>query len=186
MSMKRWSTAVASALLTCGMAGAAQTQTPSTPATTDQKAGASPAITLTGCVQKESAVLKRTPLAGDIGMSDEFVLTHSSVTPPPGSNETPKPDAQAPPEPVGTAGSAVNFGRVYRLTGDMEKDLKPYLGQRVSIVGRVKGKEKITDDLSSIGTSGKAAAGAWTPENTPEVTIESIAPATGSCAPAVK
>ena len=182
MSMKRWSTSVAAAVMVCGVA--AMAQTPSSPAS-DQKA-ATPAITVTGCVQKESAVLKRNPAAAGIGMGDEFVLTNAAVTPAPGSNEAPKPDVQAPPEPTGTSGSLTGFGVVYRLTGDKESELNPYVGQRVSIVGSLKVKEKTADEMSSIGTSGKAAEGAWTPENTREVTIDSIAPAAGTCAPIVK
>jgi hypothetical protein len=181
MSMKRWSTSVAAAVMVCGMTAAAQTPS----SANDQKA-ASPAITVTGCVQKESAVLKRNPVAANVGMGDEFVLTNSAVAPAPGSNEAPKPDVQPPPEPTGTSGSLTTLGVVYRLTGDKEGELKPYVGQRVSIVGRLKDKEKTADQISSIGTSGKAAEGAWTPENTREVTIDSITPITGTCAPIVK
>jgi hypothetical protein len=180
MSMMRWSTSVAAAVMVCAVTAVAQT--PSSPAT-DQK-GVSPAITVTGCVQKESAVLKRNPAAGSIGMGDEFVLTNSAITPAPGSNEAPKPDVQAPPpEPTGTSGSANNFGIVYRLTGDKESELKSYVGQRVLIAGTLKAKEKATDELSSIGTSGKAAEGASTPDNTRELIIDSITPAAGTCAP---
>ena len=180
MSMKRWSTSVAAAVMVCGVTAVAQT--PSSPAS-DQK-GASAAITVTGCVQNESAVLKRNPVAANIGMGDEFVLTNAAVTPPPGSNEAPKPDVQ-PPEPTGTSGST-GLGVVYRLTGDKERELKTYVGQRVSIVGSLKEKEGATDKMSSIGTTGKAAGGAWTPENTRELTIDSIAAATGTCGPLVK
>ena len=134
-------------------------------------------------MQNESAVLKRNPIAANVGMGDEFVLTNAAITPAAGSNEAPKPDVQAP--PIGTSGST-GLGVVYRLTGDKERELKTYIGQRVSIVGTVKEKEGATDKMSSIGTSGKAAEGAWTPENTREVTIESIAAATGTCPPAVK
>ena len=182
MSMKRWSASTAAAIMVCSLPITAQTPASSA---IDQK-DTSPAITITGCVQNESAVLKRNPIAAGIGMSDEFVLTNATVTPAPGSNESPKPDVQAPPSPIGTSGSATGFGQVYRATGDKENDLKPYVGQRVSIVGRVKAKEGATDKMSSIGTSGKAAEGAWTPDNTPELVIDSIAPATGTCAPAVK
>jgi hypothetical protein len=181
MSMKRWSTSLAAAVIVCGVTAVAQT--PSSPAS-DQKS-APAAITVSGCVQSESAVLKRNPIAANIGMGDEFVLTNAVVTPAPGSNEAPKPDVQAPPEPTGTSGST-GLGVVYRLTGDRERELKTYVGQRVSIVGSLKEKEGATDKMSSIGTSGKAAAGAWTPENTRELTIDSIATAAGTCAPVVK
>jgi hypothetical protein len=183
MNMKRWSASTAAAIMVGGLTIAAQTPASSTK---DQKDMASPAITITGCVQNESAVLKRNPIAAGVGMGDEFVLTNAAVTPAPGSNEAPKPDVQAPPAPTGTSGSSAGFGQVYRVTGDKENDLKPYLGQRVSIVGRVKVKEGATDKMSSIGTTGKAAEGARTPDNTPELIIDSIAQASGTCAPAVK
>jgi len=40
--------------------------------------------------------------------------------------------------------------------------------------------------MSSIGTTGKPTGGAWTPENTRELTIDSIAAAAGTCGPLVK
>jgi hypothetical protein len=181
MNMKRWSASTAAAIMACGL-----TLTAQAPAASADQKDTSPAITITGCVQKESDVLKRNPVAANIGMGDEFVLTHAAVTPAPGSNEAPKPDVQAPPSAIGTSGSATTFGQVYRVTGDKETELKTYVGQRVSIVGRVKAKEGTTDKMSSIGTSGKAAEGAWTPENTPELLIDSVATASGTCTPAVK
>jgi hypothetical protein len=176
MSMKRLSASMTAAVLACGIAAAAQA-----PATSGADQKAPPVITVTGCVQKESVVLKRNPAAAAIGMSDEFVLTSAAIAPAPGGNDTPKSDVQ-PQEPTATSGSAGSVGPVYRVTGDKEGELKAYLGQRVAITGRVKEKEKATDKMSSIGTTG----GAWTPENTPEVLIESIAAAPGACAPLIK
>jgi hypothetical protein len=137
----------------------------------DQTAKASPAMTIAGCVQKESAVLKRNPAAADVGMDDEFVLTFATLNPAPGANE------------ASTSDQPGNFGRVYRLTGDKEKDLKSYAGQRVEITGTIKEKEKLTDAISSIGTSGKAEL---TPANTPEVSIDAVKPLSGTCAPVIK
>src|SRR5215471_1020010 len=165
MSIRRGSMLAAAVFAIAGAAVLAQT----------------PATTVVGCVQKESAVLKRTPIAGNMGMGDEFVLTFAKPAPPPGADE-PKPDVAPPPEPTGTSGSASNFGTVYRLTGDKEKDLKSYVGQRVEISGTVKEKEKTTDAMSSIGTSGKDL----TPSNTAEITIDTIKPLSGACTPAIK
>jgi hypothetical protein len=135
----------------------------------------SPGISVAGCVQKESSVLKRTPIAANVGMDDEFVLTFAKPAPAPGAGEA-KPDVA--PEPTGTSGSAGNFGMVYRLTGDKEKELKSYVGQRVEIAGSVKEKEKTTDAISSMG-AGKS--GDLTPSNTAEITIDSIRPVSGTC-----
>jgi len=138
-----------------------------------------PTINVTGCVQKESSVLKRTPIAGDVGMGDEFVITNVKPAAAPGADE-PKPDVT--PEPTGTSGSAGNFGMVYRLTGDKEKDLKSFVGQRVEVTGTVKDKDKAADAMSSVGTSGKEL----TPENTAELTITDIKPVGGACSPDAK
>src|SRR4029079_14098069 len=123
----------------------------------------SPSISVAGCVQKESSVLKRTPIAGNIGMDDEFVLTNAK---PSTAADALKPDVA--PEPTATSGATGGFGTVYRLTGDKEKELKIYVGQRVEITGAVKDKEKTTDAMSSVGTSGKS--GDLTPSNTAEIT----------------
>src|SRR5258708_6322734 len=77
--------------------------------------GPKPSITVAGCVQKEPSVLKRNPAAGqisEIGLTDEFVLTHAQLNPKP--MDEPNPEAQP---PVGTSGSLGNVGKVYRVTG---------------------------------------------------------------------
>jgi hypothetical protein len=165
MSIKRASMFVAAAFATSGAIAMAQ----------------APSVSFAGCVQKESSVLKRTPVVANAGMDDEFVLTFAKPSPAPGMTD-PKPDA-APPEATGTSGSPGNFGTVYRLTGDKEKDLKSFVGQRVEISGTVKEKDKAADTMSSIGTSGRTEL---TPDNTAEITIDAIKPVSGACAPAVK
>jgi hypothetical protein len=182
MNMTRMSFGWALAMAIAGAAAISAAAQQPAPAP-DQAAKASPVITLSGCVQPESAVLKRNPVAADVGMGDEFVLTFATVTPPAGANEVPKPDVEPAPAAAGTSGSVGNFGKVYRLTGDKEKDLKSYAGQRVEITGALKDKEKAIDAMSSIGTSGKTEL---TPANTPEFTIDAIKPLSGSCPPAIK
>jgi hypothetical protein len=156
------------------------------PATDEQQSGAQ-AFTVTGCVQKEAAVLKRSAVAGNVGMSDEFVLTNallkkSDAVSDKAKTETEPPSAETPSaEPVGTSGSASNFGKVYRVTGDKESELKTYVGQRVEIAGSFKKDEDAKTELGAVGTSGRAVAGEPTTENTPEITITSIKPVPGSC-----
>ena len=173
MNIGRVSMAMAAAFATSGAIALAQAPTPA-PA-----APQAPSVSFAGCVQKESSVLQRTPIAGNVGMDDEFVLTFAKPAPVPGTE--PKPDAA--PEPTGTSGTAGNFGTVYRLTGDREKELKSYVGQRVEISGTIKEKEKATDAMSSIATSGKTDL---TPSNTAEIAIDTIRPVSGACAPVVK
>ena len=140
----------------------------------------SPVERFEGCVQKESSVLKRNPVAANVGMDDEFVITFAKAAVPGGDI----PKSEVPPEPKATSGSPGNFGTVYRLTGDKEKELKSLVGQRVEVSGSIKDKEKMTDALSSVGTSGKVEL---TPANTAEISIDSIRPLTGgSCAPLIK
>lgn len=183
MSIRRMWPALVFAL-SFGAAGVvAQSQQPAVSADQHQ-ATPSETVTIAGCVQKESAVLKRNPVAGNVGMDDEFVLTHAAKGSAPGANDVPKPDVSEPPAAVGTSGMAGNFGTVYRLTGDKESELKGYVGQRVEITGSFKHEDKAADAMSAAGTSGKA--GDLTPANTPEITIEAIKPVSGTCAPAIK
>lgn len=183
MNIRRMWPALVLALSCGGAAVLAQSQQPAASAD-QQRATPSETVTIAGCVQKESAVLKRNPVAGNIGMDDEFVLTHAAKGSAPGANDAPKPDVSEPPAPVGTSGMAGNFGTVYRLTGDKEHELKGYVGQRVEITGSFKHEDKAADALSAAGTSGRT--GELTPANTPEITIDAIKPVSGSCAPAVK
>ena len=178
MSIRPISASLLGVLAFCGAVAAAQTPAP----TANQKAASdSPAVTLSGCVQNESAVLQRNPAAGNLGMGDEFVLTFAAVNP--AAGETAKPEVQ--PSPAGgTPGAPGNFGKVYRMTGDKEKELKNYVGQRVQITGTFKSKEDAADAMSSVGTTGRT--GDLTPANTPEITITTVTPASGTCAPVVK
>jgi hypothetical protein len=190
MNIKRTSFVAAAALAMTGAVGMAQQYPPQTPPQTPTQARPqtpsetppqAASVTFAGCVQKESSVIKRSPVAGNVGMDDEFVLTNS--IPALSADATaPKPDAAKPSEPTGTSGSVGNFGIVYRLTGDREKELKSFVGQRVEITGLLKDKEKMTDKMSSVGTSSKDI----TPDNTAEITVDAIKPVSGSCAPAIK
>jgi hypothetical protein len=156
-----------------------------------QKDATSPqSITVSGCVLKESSVLKPGALGTatmGAGMGDEFVLTQAKLNE--STTATEKPEAGAattpPNEPVGTSGTENDFGKVYRLTGDKEGDLKNYVGQRVEIMGMFKHDEDAKAEAGAVGTGGHA--GELTAANTPEITITSITPSTGSCSvPAIK
>jgi hypothetical protein len=166
------------------------TQQPSAVSEQQKDATSPQSITVSGCVLKESSVLKRGAIGSatmGAGMGDEFVLTQAKLSD--SKTATEKPEAGAAPaqpnEPAGTSGSA-NFGKVYRLTGEKENDLKNYVGQRVEIVGMFKHEEDAKAEAGAVGTSGRPA-GELTTANTPEITITSVTPSTGSCpVPAVK
>jgi hypothetical protein len=164
---------VAAVWLAWGIAAAAQA--PSTPASPPSDT----VIIVTGCVKQESAVLKGARAAGDVPMSNDFVLTRSTLNPLPDrakADTVPATDT-----PVGTAGSAavVGFGKVYRVTGDKENDLKPYVGQRVEITGEFKNEAEAKAELAS---RDRSVTGELTPANTPEIIITAIKPLSGSCA----
>jgi hypothetical protein len=173
MSLKLMSGATAAAWLVCGLVAGAQAP--------DQKSDAA-VITVAGCVQPEASVLKRPAIARNIGMGDEFVLTRSMLAKGTSSMDRPPTEAAPPPaETAGTSGSAGNFGKVYRVTGQKENELKPYVGQRVEVTGTFKHDEDAKAELGAVGTSGRAVSGELTPENTPEITIVSIRAVPGAC-----
>ena len=146
----------------------------------------SPVVTVIGCVQKETAVLKANPAtAAEPGMGDEFVLTNSKLSTGAPAMDQPAPADPPAADPVGTSGSASNFGKVYRVTGDKESDLKAFVGQRVEISGAFKNEADAKTELSTAGTSGRTAA-ELSKTNTPEITIATIKPSTGSCGGAIK
>lgn len=133
-----------------------------------------PVITVSGCVQKETDVLKRTGLAGSIGLVDEFVLTSASNRP-----AAPEPAEPRPDEPTGTSGLIASPGKVYRLTGGKEPDLRSFVGQRVEINGAIKRPSADARDLEPARRGNSYAE--LTPDKTPEITIASIKPVSGTC-----
>jgi len=141
------------------------------------------AITVSGCIQSENSVLKKNPISANVGMSDEFVITNATLKKDQAAAE-PKSEAEPPASAaVGTSGLASNFGKVYRLTGTQEQDLKSFVGQRVEIAGTFKNDTDAKAELGAVGTSGRAVPGEPTVENSPEITITSIKPTTGTCSP---
>jgi hypothetical protein len=110
-------------------------------------------------------------------MGDEFVLTHASLK----SSDSASTASEAKPP---AAGMQNTFGKVYRATGDKEESLKTYVGQRVQVTGTFKDSEDATRELGATGTSGSSAAAKPTVANSPEFTIQSVTPTSGSCTPA--
>jgi hypothetical protein len=164
---------VAAACLSCAVVSAQSQAAPPSPAAGAQAAD-SPVVTVIGCVQKETAVLKgNAATAAEPGMGDEFVLTNSKLS-------TGAPAMDQPPASPEASGSPSNFGKVYRVTGDKESDLKALVGQRVEISGAFKNAADAKTELSTVGTSGRTA-GEPSKQNTPEITIATVKPSTGSC-----
>ena len=83
--------------------------------------------TVVGCLMKETDYRKAHGLGkgalGGTGLGDEYVLVDASVVSP-GASEN------------GSGACSENAaGMAYRTTGHLEKDLKPFLGQRVEVTG---------------------------------------------------
>ncbi len=134
-------------------------------------------VTITGCLKEETDVLKRpTAGTGNLGMSDEFVLTSSSIKlgAPSTETEPPTETKPTPPAPTGTSGT-LEPGKIYRVTGDKEAELKTHVGHRVEIAGTFKHEYEARRELEAIGTTGKPPANMPEPTNmnTPEITIVS-------------
>jgi hypothetical protein len=181
MKMTVLSGSIAAVCLAGGLAAAAQVPAQSSSSTSAAQSTPPAAITVAGCVQQEASVLKRNAAVGEVGMSDEFVLTQSILNPRPPTDQ-PKSETEPPPAAaVGTSGSVSNFGKVYRVTGDKENELKTYVGQRVEITGAFKNDAEAKAELASAGIKGRSTGAELTPANTPEITIAAIRPVAGSC-----
>jgi hypothetical protein len=174
--------AIVAAWLACGITAAAQATaaTPSSSPAAEQVPAAT-TIVVAGCVQNESSVLTRHPAVGEVGMRDEFVLTHVTLNPRPSADRSK--DVTEPPAetPVGTSGAAGSVGKVYRVTGDREKELKVYLGQRIEITGAFKNDFDAKEELAAVIPGGRSITDPLTPANAPEITITAIRPVPGPC-----
>jgi len=115
-------------------------------------------MTITGCVGREVDVLRTSP--GNLGLADEFVLIRPSA----------KQEMAA---------------RVYRLSGDLEKQLKDRVGQQVEITASFDSDDDARLEAARDEASAKAAK---TPDRRPEakdvpkMTIQSIHPLGTTCA----
>lgn len=145
------------------------------PSRTDQT------ITVIGCVQREVDVLRTSP--GNLGLANEYVLARSSI----------KPDASG--SSGGSAGSGTRgrdavatsgpSGRVYRLTGDKERDLKAQVGKEVEIIGsfdsdadaKLEAKRNVAPPASARTEARPPAS-----HDVPEILIQSIRPLGNACA----
>jgi hypothetical protein len=178
-------TAIGACVLAATATISAQQQVPPADKAAAAPQSAPAAITVAGCVQEEKTVRKRDPAQGQIGeagMGDEFVLTNSMLNPKADAPPPALPSAQPPAQPpVGTSGSVGNFGKVYRVTGDAENELKAHVGKRVEITGTFKQDADAKAELGAVGTSGRAIGGELTTANTPEITINAVKVIPGAC-----
>ena len=134
-------TALLSAAVFAGLASAAAAQQPNQK---DPKRSDIDVITVTGCVEKESAYRasiasgKGGPLGTGVGKGDEYVLR---------SVETVKADTL---KPTGT--SPTTFEEVYAVTGHLEHELDKAVGHKIAASGYVEvAKSKGTDKVKDLG-----------------------------------
>lgn len=130
-----------------------------------------PVVTVTGCVQRESAVLQPAFITGRAGMDKEFVLTFARLNP--SDLQPPPPESIEPPDAVGT---------VYRLTGPKEAGLTQFLSQRIQVTGTFKDAKA----AAAIRSPMHARAGQLTPADTPEIVIDTFKLVSEVCSPPVK
>ncbi len=139
------------------------------------------ALTITGCVQREVDVLRTSP--GNLGLADEFVLIRSSAKAASAAPATPGREgaARGVEDAAATSGP---YGRVYRLSGDQEKQLKDHVGQQVEITASF---DSDTDARIEAQRDAAAPKTASTPDRRPEakdvpkMSVQSIRPLGGAC-----
>ena len=156
--------------VTLGMVASAQStgQPPAQPPATAQAPAQQPPakapeqqVTLVGCVQTEDDYRKAHNLAKGgvvgtgVGSGNEFVLISASMS------------SAGAPAATGTAGTTAE-GSAFEISGPKEADLKPFVGKRVEITGKLKAAEK-----SATGApTGGATAG--TPPTGVDVTSQDL------------
>jgi hypothetical protein len=135
---------------------------PSTPSVTGQQ----PTMTLAGCLYREEQVPGRKPNPAErVGIAEDFILADASIA------TAEKPGAT--PGATGTAGAAPSSGNMYRVDGQAADKLKPLVGKRVEVTGRI-----------DIGSSLSGAAARPAPDQNkdlPEFEATSIREVPGTC-----
>jgi hypothetical protein len=143
-------------------------------------------VTLVGCVQREVDVLRTSP--GNLGLANEFILVRTSVKP---DSATGKAAAAA----TGTAGRATEdaaaasgpYGRIYRLSGDQEAQLKDHVAEQVEIAASFEtDKDAQLEAQRDVAPSKTASTPDRRPEakDVPKMVIQSIRPLGTGCASA--
>jgi hypothetical protein len=145
-------------------------------------------MTVTGCVQREVDVLRTSP--GNLGLSDEYVLIRSSV-------KSTSPSSAGRPATTGTtrgstedaAATSGPSGRVYRVTGDKERQLEGQLGRQIEITASFDSDADASLEARGDTMSPKPAG---TPDrrptahDVPEIVIHSVRPLGIACAGTVE
>lgn len=194
MSLARAGAFVLTAVL-AAMPGAAQERPRSA-----QGASPDPAtVTVSGCLWREADLPDMRPsLTERAGIGEDYILT--AATQPEGEGDRGRTDergsAAETKTPGGTAATAI---RMYRVTGLEDQQLRPRVGTRVRVTGRLEnvpgqGRGNLGSSTKATGTTsgqtssgtpgtndrGSADRGLTLNENLPEIDATAIAAATGA------
>jgi hypothetical protein len=137
--------------------------------------------TVTGCVMKEEDYRRTARLPNlSPGRGNEYILANATAPPSASAGTTPPADTSAG-TATGTAGRAGTASAApkvaFELTGNNEKQVEPYVGKRVEIVGTLKAAE-----VGLPGPTGEPGAAA--PDlKLRELEVTSVMEIPGACTP---
>lgn len=169
MKKQAWTSLIAATACTLAIGVSAQTTPQTSPTQRPSATGASDPITVTGCLQRESA----SATAGTTGTSGSTSASASGfvlkITP-----ASPASSAAAG-ATTGTSGSTASS---YKLDADDAK-LTPHVGHKVEITGTVDKSMSSTAPAGSTSAAGGAAASAGS--NAPKLKVDSVRMIAASC-----
>jgi hypothetical protein len=89
-------------------------------------------MTLVGCLYTEDKIPGRTPnVVERAGVLEDYILADASMP----TAQAPRPGATA--GATGTTGSAPSAGNMYKVENIADERLKPLVGKRVEVMGRI-------------------------------------------------
>ena len=148
-------------------------------AATGQERRIAPAesVTVTGCVMKEEDYREAHRLPSrPLGVGGDYILANAATTSP--SVFTSPGAGTSTPAATGTTGSVAAPNVAFELTGTKEKQVEPYVGKRVEIVGTLKAAE-----VGPSGPTGGASAAATPDLKLRELDVTTVKELTGACPP---
>lgn len=173
MKKQAWTSVIAATACTFAIGLSAQTTPPSSQTSRPQSSSASDRITVTGCLQKDSA----SATAGATGTSGTTSATATAsgfvlnVTP---SSSSPSSSTSATtPSTSGTSASN------YKLDGEDSK-LSPHVGHKVEITGTVDKSMSSTAPSGSTSTSSTSGTSSSS-SNAPKLKVDSVRMIAASC-----
>lgn len=104
---------------------------PPAPTRPPAASGQKPTTTLSGCLYREDQIPGRKPnVAERAGVLEDYIVADASV-----AGAQPKPGSTT--GATGTTGTAPATGNMYKVEGPSNETLKPLVGKRVEVTGRI-------------------------------------------------